>query len=65
MISSRLPALALEVDDVRLHEHRAAVAELRERLGAEGDVGELLDLEAEAFARSIAGSSRCPPSTAC
>ena len=45
----RLPALALEIDDVGLHEDGAAVAEARHRLGAEGDVGVLLDLEAEAF----------------
>ncbi len=38
----RLPALALEVDDVGLHEHRAAVAEDWEALGGEGDVGILL-----------------------
>ncbi len=42
-----LPALALEIDDVRLHEHRAAVAERREALRAEGHVGELLHRIAE------------------
>src|SRR5262249_62248438 len=35
----RLPALALEVHDVRLHEHGAAVAEHRHGLRGEGDVG--------------------------
>ena len=49
----RLPALALEVDDVGLHEHGAAVAELRVALGVEGDVGELFDLEAEALAGAL------------
>src|SRR5262245_33370415 len=33
----RLPALSLEVDDVRLHEDRAAVTEGRHRLRAESD----------------------------
>ena len=37
------PALALEVDDVGLHEDSAAVAEYRHRLSPEGLVGELLD----------------------
>ena len=40
-ISSGAPALPLEVDDVRLHEDGAAVAEDRHRLGGEGHIGEL------------------------
>jgi hypothetical protein len=38
----RLPSLALEVHDVALHEHRAAIAELGEALGAECRIGVLL-----------------------
>src|SRR5262249_45169860 len=45
----RLPSLALEIDDVRLHEDRAAVAEGRHRLRAESDVGVIFDLHPEAF----------------
>src|SRR5262245_45506018 len=45
----RLPALSLEVDDVRLHEYRAAVAEGRHRMRAEGDIGVIFDLHPEAF----------------
>src|SRR5579864_5504321 len=49
----RLPALALEIHDVRLHEHGAAVAELRVAFGGEGNVGELFHLEAKAFAGAL------------
>ena len=42
-----LPALPLEIHDVRLHEHRAAVAEFRHRLGAERQVRVLLNFVAE------------------
>ncbi len=45
----RLPALALEIHDVGLHEHRAAVAERGEALGAERDVGVLLHRDVEAL----------------
>ena len=45
----RLPALPLEIHDVGLHEHRAAVAELRESLGAECRVGVLLHRHVEAL----------------
>ena len=45
----RLPSLALEIHDVALHEHRAAVAERREALGAEGRVGVLLHRHVEAL----------------
>src|SRR5215471_7395334 len=44
-----LPALALEVDDVALHEHGAAVSEAGEAIGAERDVGVLLDGDVEAL----------------
>src|SRR5690606_13081981 len=47
------PALALEVDDVGLHEHGAAVAEVRHRLGAEGPLGVLLDVDAEALGGAL------------
>ncbi len=50
---ARRPALPLEIDDVRLHEHRAAVAEARHRLGAEGDVRELLNLETKGLCRAL------------
>ena len=49
----RLPALALEIDDVGLHEDGAAVAEHGHGLGAEGQVGELGDVEAEAHGRRL------------
>src|SRR6185437_5812514 len=49
----RLPTLALEVHDIGLHEHGAAITELRVAFGAEGDVGKLLHLEAEAFAGAL------------
>src|SRR5215472_11431079 len=42
-----LPALALEVYDVRLHEHGAAVAEHRHGLRGEGDVGVLINGNAQ------------------
>jgi hypothetical protein len=48
-----LPALPLKVDDVGLHEHRATVAELRESLGAESHVGELLHRVAEPLRRGL------------
>ena len=47
------PALALEVDDVGLHEHRAAVAEDRHSLRGKRDVGILLDLVAQSFGRAL------------
>ncbi len=45
----RLPALALEIDDVGLHEHGAAVAEAGEAVGAEGRIGILLHRHVEAL----------------
>src|SRR5262245_10687951 len=45
----RLPSLPLEIDDVRLHEDRAAVTEGRHRMRAESDVGVIFDLHSEAF----------------
>ncbi len=42
-----LPALLLEIDDVRFHEHRAAVPEHRDLLRLERHVGVFLDLIAE------------------
>src|ERR1700733_10613361 len=45
----RAPSLALEVDDVRLHEDRAAIAENRHGLCGECEVGVLGHVEAEAF----------------
>ena len=47
------PALALEVDDVGLHEHRAAVAEDRHGVGGERDVRVLLDLVAQRFGGAL------------
>ena len=44
-----LPALALEVHDVALHEDGAAIAKAGEALGAEGDVGVLFHLDVEAL----------------
>ena len=44
-----LPSLALEVYDVGLHEHRAAVAELGKPLRAEGRVGILLHRHVESL----------------
>ena len=45
----RPPALTLEVHDVGLHEHRAAVAEHRHGLRRECQIGVLLDAQAESF----------------
>ena len=45
----RRPSLPLEIDDVGLHEHRAAVAEHRHRRGRERAIGELLHRNAEGF----------------
>ena len=59
------PALALEVDDLRLQKDRAAVAEDRHGAGGEGRLGIPLDRNAKAPPRSIAENSRCRPSTAC
>ena len=61
----RPPALALEVHDVRLHEHRAAIAEYRHGLRGEGQIGVLLRLSGRSLPRWIAGNIHCPPSTAC
>ena len=47
------PALPLEVHDVGLHEHRAAVAEDRHGVGRERDVGVLVHLVAERFRRAL------------
>ena len=41
------PALPLEIDNVGLHEHRAAVAEDRHGVGGESDIGVLLHLVTE------------------
>src|SRR5438270_1153248 len=43
------PALALEVDDVGLHEDRASIAKGRHGFGGEGDVGKLFHLHAKAL----------------
>src|ERR1035437_5030014 len=45
----RLPALPLEVHNVALHEHGAAVAKTGEALGAESDIGILFHLDVEAL----------------
>src|SRR5215472_13118929 len=44
-----LPALALEVYDVRLHEHGAAVAEHLHGLRGKGDVGVIINGNAQRF----------------
>ena len=45
----RAPTLALKVDDIGLHEHRAAVAEHRHGLRREGEIGILRHVKAEAL----------------
>src|SRR5277367_1125138 len=45
----RTPSLALEVDDVGLHEDCASVAEGWHGFGREGDIRKLLNLHSEAF----------------
>src|SRR5580658_230042 len=47
------PALALKIDDIRLHEHRAAVAEHRHRLRRESQIRILLYIQAEALRRGL------------
>ncbi len=47
------PALTLEVDDIRLHEDRTAVAEGRHRLGREGEAGVLAHVVAKARRRAL------------
>ena len=60
-----LPALPLEVDDVRLHEDGAAVAELGHRLGPKAMSAYSLDRRSRTSRPCSAGSSRCRPSTGC
>jgi len=45
----RAPPLALEVDDVGLEEHCTAISENGHGAGGKGDLGVLLDLQAEAL----------------
>jgi len=45
----RLPALALEVHDVRLHEHRASVAKHRHGLRVKSEVRKILYLQPESL----------------
>src|SRR5437879_733611 len=47
------PALALEVDDIGLHEDCASIAEGGHRFCGEGDVGKLFDLHSEAFGSGL------------
>src|SRR5260221_329701 len=47
----RFPALALEIDDIRLHEDRAAIPEHRHCLGAERQVRVFLHVMPETHAR--------------
>ncbi len=49
----RLPALALEIDDVRLHEDGAAVAKHRHGLGAERQIGVVGHIVAETRAGGL------------
>ena len=44
-----LPPLPLEIDDIRLHEHSAAIAKNGHGLRGEGQIGELIDIEPETF----------------
>ena len=47
----RPPALTLEIHDVRLHEHGAAISENRHRLCGESEIGILFNAQSKSFRR--------------